>query len=116
MSEKYSFKTREDFRQWLLSNYMQDNGIWIIFDKTIKKNILKASEALEEALCFGWVDGQMKSIDQNNYMKYFVKRRKNSKWSEKNKKLATELEKKRMYARCRQNKNNRGKAKWTVGY
>ncbi len=36
----------------------------------------------------------MKSIDQNNYMKYFAKRRKNSKWSEKNKKLATELEEK----------------------
>lgn len=94
MSEKYAFKTREEFHQWLLSNYMQDDGIWIIFDKTIKKNVLKASEALEEALCFGWVDGQMKSIDQNSYMKYFVKRRNNSKWSEKNKKLAIELEEK----------------------
>ncbi len=47
MSEKYAFITREEFHQWLLSNYMQDDGIWIIFDKTLKKNLLKASEALE---------------------------------------------------------------------
>ncbi len=52
-----------------------------------------ANEALEEALCFGWIDGQMKSIDDNKYIKYFSSRRENSKWSEKNKALVEKLEK-----------------------
>lgn len=44
----------------------------------------KGGEALEEALCFGWIDGQMQSIDEKSYKKYFSLRRENSKWSEKN--------------------------------
>lgn len=54
---------------------------------------IKADEALEEALCFGWIDGQMQSIDDKKYVKYFAARRENSKWSEKNKALAERLEK-----------------------
>ncbi len=94
MNEKIEFKNRKEFHQWLSVNGTQEEGIWILFDKTLKKSSLKANEALEEALCFGWIDGQMKSIDEYNYMKYFAKRRENSKWSEKNKKLVSELEKK----------------------
>lgn len=52
----------------------------------------KGGEALEEALCFGWIDGQMQSIDEKSYKKYFSLRRENSKWSEKNKALVKELE------------------------
>ncbi|MDE5716544.1 MAG: YdeI/OmpD-associated family protein, partial [Lachnospiraceae bacterium] len=48
--------------------------------------------ALEEALCFGWIDGQMQSIDDKTYKKYFSMRRENSKWSEKNKALVKALE------------------------
>lgn len=55
-------------------------------------NTIKAHEALEEALCFGWIDGQMQSIDDKTYKKYFSMRRKNSKWSEKNKALVETLE------------------------
>ena len=54
---------------------------------------MKAGEALEEALCFGWIDGQMQSIDDQTYKKYFSMRREKSKWSEKNKKLVEKLEK-----------------------
>jgi uncharacterized protein YdeI (YjbR/CyaY-like superfamily) len=53
---------------------------------------MKAFEALEEALCFGWIDGQMQSIDDKCYIKYFAQRGENSKWSEKNKSLANMLE------------------------
>ena len=53
---------------------------------------IKASEALEEALCFGWIDGQMESIDDKSYRKYFSLRRSNSKWSDKNKALGEKLE------------------------
>lgn len=47
---------------------------------------------MEEALCFGWIDGQMEKIDDKTYKKYFSLRRENSKWSEKNKALAGKLE------------------------
>jgi uncharacterized protein YdeI (YjbR/CyaY-like superfamily) len=53
---------------------------------------VKAGEALEEALCFGWIDGQMQSIDEKSYRKYFSLRREKSKWSEKNKALVQSLE------------------------
>lgn len=52
---------------------------------------LLASEALEEALCFGWIDGQMQSLDNTKYRKYFARRTAKSNWSDKNKKLAQSL-------------------------
>ena len=74
-------------------NASSDDGVWLIFGKAGGPKTLKASEALEEALCFGWIDGQMQKIDDVSYRKYFSQRRLNSKWSEKNKKLVAELEK-----------------------
>lgn len=49
---------------------------------------LSAADALEEALCHGWIDGQIKSLGQNTYKKYFARRLPKSKWSVKNKELA----------------------------
>jgi uncharacterized protein YdeI (YjbR/CyaY-like superfamily) len=72
---------------------MSGGGIWLLFGKAGGPKTIKASEALEEALCFGWIDGQMQSIDDKTYVKYFSARRKNSKWSEKNKALVKMLEK-----------------------
>jgi uncharacterized protein YdeI (YjbR/CyaY-like superfamily) len=46
---------------------------------------------LEEALCFGWIDGQIKSLDETKYIKYFKERRNGSMWSEKNKNIAVKL-------------------------
>lgn len=94
MNECLTFKTREEFRNWLNKNCLSNDGIWLLFDKSGIQTTLKASDALEEALCFGWIDGQMKRIDEHSYKKYFSLRRKNSKWSEKNKALVIELEKK----------------------
>ncbi len=62
------FKNRIEFRDWLMENALSDQGIWLIFSKRITPDTIKASEALEEALCFGWIDGQMKSIDENSYI------------------------------------------------
>ncbi|WP_297422615.1 YdeI family protein [Clostridium sp.] len=86
------FETRNDFRNWLNDNCATSGGIWLEFSKSSSIKTLKASEALEEALCFGWIDGQMQSIDETKYLKYFSSRRKGSKWSEKNKNLVKELE------------------------
>lgn len=88
------FETRTDFRNWLNDNCTKSRGIWLLFSKHDSIKTLKASEALEEALCFGWIDGQMQSIDEAKYLKYFSIRRKGSRWSEKNKNLVKELESK----------------------
>lgn len=92
MNEPICFPTREDFRTWLADNCESTDGVWLLFGKAGGPKTLKASEALEEALCFGWIDGQMQSIDGATYRKYFSQRRVNSKWSEKNKALVEKLE------------------------
>lgn len=93
MTKPLIFKNREVFRKWLSENHQLDEGVWLLFSKSAALETLKSSEALEEALCFGWIDGLMKRIDEKSYQKYFSPRRKHSKWSEKNKRLAIDLEK-----------------------
>lgn len=90
------FDNREDFRSWLTEHCLSSEGVWLLFGKTGGPVTLKASEALEEALCFGWIDGVMKSIDEHTYKKYFSIRRAQSKWSDKNKALVEQLEKQGM--------------------
>lgn len=88
------FKNRSEFREWLTKNALSDEGVWLVFGKKNEPETLKASEALEEALCFGWIDGQMQSVDEKSYLKYFKQRSKTSNWSETNKKLVEQLESK----------------------
>lgn len=90
------FQNREAFREWLCINCLSDDGVWLLFGKQGGPKTVKAGEALEEALCFGWIDGLMQSIDEKTYKKYFSMRRENSKWSEKNKALTEKLEKQGM--------------------
>jgi uncharacterized protein YdeI (YjbR/CyaY-like superfamily) len=87
------FASRDEFRSWLKENCLTSDGVWLLFGKTGGLKTIKAGEALEEALCFGWIDGQMQSLDEKSYIKYFAMRRKGSKWSEKNKALVETLEK-----------------------
>jgi uncharacterized protein YdeI (YjbR/CyaY-like superfamily) len=79
------FTSRNEFREWLVKNHKTENSIWIEFQKGNKK--FTANDALEESICFGWIDGVMKSINDKKYMKYFSKRKDVHKWSEKNKLL-----------------------------
>ncbi len=92
MDDIMEFVDREEFRSWLSENCLSDAGVWLLFGKAGGPKTIKAQEALEEALCFGWIDGQMKSIDDKTYKKYFSMRREKSKWSEKNKALVKSLE------------------------
>jgi uncharacterized protein YdeI (YjbR/CyaY-like superfamily) len=91
--EPYVFATGEEFRLWLMDNCMTNKGIWLLFGKSGGPDTIGPQEALSEALCFGWIDSQIKSIDDTAYMKYFSPRRQGSEWSEKNKEIAIELEK-----------------------
>ena len=85
------FETRDAFRAWL-GEHVDHPGVWLIFSKAKEIKTLTAAQALEEALCFGWIDGQMESLDEKRYRKYFSPRRAQSNWSEKNRKLAEKLE------------------------
>jgi uncharacterized protein YdeI (YjbR/CyaY-like superfamily) len=91
--EHLLFTSRNEFRNWLEENCFSSDGIWLLFGKAGGPKTIGANEALKEALCFGWIDGQMKRIDDNKYIKYFSSRRENSKWSEKNKALVEKLQK-----------------------
>jgi uncharacterized protein YdeI (YjbR/CyaY-like superfamily) len=90
--QRLHFKSRGDFRAWLAENAQTSGGVWLVFGKTKAVASLSAAQALEEALCFGWIDGQIKSVDGDSYLKYFRERAKNSSWSEKNQRLAEKLE------------------------
>lgn len=92
MSDLMTFGNREEFRKWLGDHCLEEEGVWLLFGKAGGPKTVRAGEALEEALCFGWIDGQMQRIDDNTYKKYFSMRRENSKWSEKNKALVRDLE------------------------
>lgn len=93
MNEIKVFSSKEDFRKWLSDHCLSNPGVWLLLGKAGGPQTIKASEALETALCFGWIDGQMQRIDDTRYKKYFSLRRENSKWSEKNKILVEKLEK-----------------------
>lgn len=92
MSDTLQFADRGAFRAWLADHCRSGDGVWLLFGKAGGPKTLTAAEALEEALCFGWIDGVMESIDQKTYRKYFAQRREKSKWSAKNKKLVESLE------------------------
>lgn len=89
--EILTFTDRHAFREWLGKNGTESDGVWLLFSKTAKIVTLSANDALEEALCHGWIDGQMQSLDENTYKKYFARRLPKSKWSVKNKNLAQTL-------------------------
>ena len=57
MSDIMEFANREEFRNWLLEHCQSSVGVWLLFGKAGGPKTIKAKEALEEALCFGWIDG-----------------------------------------------------------
>lgn len=91
MSKELVFANKETFKEWLSEHGTDSDGVWLIFGKKGGPTTLSANDALEEALCFGWIDGQMQSLDDTKYKKYFARRIAKSHWSEKNKKLAEAL-------------------------
>ena len=87
-----NFETGEEWRNWLKERHSQVNEAWvIIYKKNSKKDGLKYLEAVEEAICYGWIDSKMNRVDQDTFRQRFSPRRKNSIWSKSNKELATRL-------------------------
>ena len=90
------FTNRRDWRSWLERNYRKKKEAWLIFYKkhTGKPNVTY-DEAVEEALCFGWIDSIMKRIDDEKFARKFTHRKPDSNWAESNKKRAQEMIKQR---------------------
>ena len=80
------FKTRRAWRTWLARNHDRSKGIWLVY---FKKGSGKASvtyeEALQEALCFGWIDSTVNRVDEERYKQRYTPRNDRSVWSASNK-------------------------------
>ncbi|MEL6659769.1 MAG: YdeI/OmpD-associated family protein [Bacteroidota bacterium] len=84
--DSYCPANQEEWRNWLKANHLTKDFIWLIIKKKGAPSLnLSWSEAVDEALCFGWIDSTKKSIDEEQYMQYFCKRKPKSNWSRVNK-------------------------------
>jgi uncharacterized protein YdeI (YjbR/CyaY-like superfamily) len=84
--DRFTPESRAAWRAWLANNHDTIDGVWLVFYKrgTGKEN-LTYDDAVEEALCFGWIDNVKRSIDAERYEFRFTPRKENSKWSPSNK-------------------------------
>ena len=89
---RYTPRNREQWRNWLEKNHAKETEVWLVFLKqhTAKPNV-SYNAAVEEALCFGWIDGVKRSIDEDRYMHRFSPRKLESKWSKLNKERAQRM-------------------------
>lgn len=79
---KLSFGSQEEWHDWLENNHDTSDGVWIKFyKKSSGLQIFNYSQALEEALCYGWIDGQRRSYDNDSFLQRYTPRRKRSVWS-----------------------------------
>ncbi len=76
---------RNEWRSWLESNYDKVSEVWLIYpNKSSGKNRIQYNDAVEEALCFGWIDSTIKKLDKENAMQRFTPRRPKSEFSQSN--------------------------------
>ena len=86
------FKTQDDFREWLEINHEKETELIVGFYKVKSgKPSMNWSQSVDQALCFGWIDGIRKSIDEESYSIRFTPRKNTSNWSEINIKKVEEL-------------------------
>ncbi|TGK04022.1 bacteriocin-protection protein, YdeI/OmpD-associated family [Leptospira semungkisensis] len=94
-----SFTSAKQWNKWLTVNYaIASKGIWLrIFKKDFGEATITYDEALDEALCFGWIDGQKKTYDEKSWLQKFTPRRSKSLWSKRNRtRVAQLIKEKRM--------------------
>ena len=72
-------KSRQQWREWLEANHKIKQSVWLIYcKKNSKLPTVDYSDAVDEALCFGWIDSTARAIDYEKYMQFFCKRKPNS--------------------------------------
>ncbi len=82
MKPEIYFRNREEWHKWLEENHSSVDGLWMrIYKKHTGMECVPYAEAVEEALCFGWIDGKIKRINEDYYIQYYTPRRSGSRWS-----------------------------------
>lgn len=85
-------RTLDQWRDWLAKHHASESEVWLIFHKRhTGVTSIDYKDALDEALCFGWVDSLVKRVDDRRYARKFTPRRPNSRWSVVNRKRYAEL-------------------------
>src|SRR3954466_15931594 len=80
-----AFGSAADWGHWLERNHAKAGGVWLrFFKKGSGVSTVNYEEALEEALCYGWIDGQVKKYCEKSYLQRFTPRRARSLWSKRN--------------------------------
>lgn len=84
--------SREAWRQWLEENHRASGGVWLVYFKVGSGTpSVRYEEAVKEALCFGWIDSKVQSLDGERYRQIFTPRKGKSVWSKLNKRYIEEL-------------------------
>ena len=86
MENTFYADSKVSFRNWLIENHEKEQNIWlIIYKKDSRTPSITYDQAVDEALCFGWVDSSIKKRDEVSFLQYFAKRNPKSNWSRVNK-------------------------------
>lgn len=91
-SSYFEFTTRKDLRNWLVANSKTETECWLVMSISIQTNTLLYLDIVEEALCFGWIDGVKKKLPDNRLIQRISPRSKRSNWTELNKARVRRLE------------------------
>jgi len=87
-----SFQSPPELRTWLTAYHRKSTGVWLrIFKKDSGERSITYAEALDQALCFGWIDGQKRPLDARSWLQRFTPRRPRSGWSKRNTEHAERL-------------------------
>jgi uncharacterized protein YdeI (YjbR/CyaY-like superfamily) len=113
------FKDRAEWHKWLEENGSSEKEVWvIIYKKHYGRRGLQYQEAVEEAICFGWIDSKMQSIDTSKFRQRFSPRKKTSIWSKINKETAEKMIQRGKMTPAGFETINKAKAngKWSAAY
>ncbi len=87
-----TFESQKDWERWLSKNHASVDTIWVrLFKKNSRVDKLNYDQALEGALCYGWIDGLVNKYDEISYVQRFTPRRKRSTWSRRNQEIVARL-------------------------
>ncbi len=91
-AEEIHVTSKHGWRAWLQKNHDAKKEVWLVFyKKQTGKSDISYDEAVEEALCFGWIDSIIKKIDDEKFVRKFTPRKPSSQWSESNKRRASKM-------------------------
>lgn len=92
LPEELCVRNRDEWREWLRKNHDSAGYVWLVYYKQhTRKPSISYEDSVEEAICFGWIDGVIKRIDDERCARKFMPRKSKSRWSESNKKRAEKM-------------------------